>query len=144
MNRQTIEAAKARPLKVSAGDRIPTEHEEQRAFVEWFRKSFSGVRIFAIPNGGARFKVEAARLKVEGVSPGVPDLFVPEFNLWIEMKRRKGGAVSAEQKDWHEYLTGIQHNVRVCKGADEAKREAIDFFEAWADSRDSSVFHQMQ
>ena len=105
-----------------AGDRIPTEHEEQRELVKWFRQSFDGVRIFAIPNGGARSITTAAKLKVEGVSAGVPDLYVPAWKLWIEMKRTKGGVVDKAQKDWHEYLTAIGDVVIVCRGADEAKR----------------------
>ena len=105
-----------------AGERIPTEHEEQRELVKWFRQSFDGVRIFAIPNGGARSITTAAKLKVEGVSAGVPDLYVPAWKLWIEMKRTKGGVVDKAQKDWHEYLTAIGDVVIVCRGADEAKR----------------------
>ena len=105
-----------------AGVRIPTEHEEQRELVKWFRQSFDGIRIFAIPNGGARTITTAAKLKVEGVSAGVPDLYVPEWKLWIEMKRVKGGVVDKAQKDWHEYLTAIGDRVIVCRGADEAKR----------------------
>ena len=105
-----------------AGERIPTEHEEQRELVKWFRQSFDGVRIFAIPNGGARTITTAAKLKVEGVSAGVPDLYVPAWKLWIEMKRTKGGVVDKAQKDWHEYLTAIGDVVIVCRGADEAKR----------------------
>lgn len=105
-----------------AGERIPTEHEEQRELVKWFRQSFDGVRIFAIPNGGARSITTAAKLKVEGVSAGVPDLYVPAWKLWIEMKRTKGGVVDKAQKDWHDYLTAIGDRVIVCRGADEAKR----------------------
>jgi hypothetical protein len=105
-----------------AGERIPTEHFEQRELVKWFRQSFDGVRIFAIPNGGARTITTAAKLKVEGVSAGVPDLYVPEWKLWIEMKRTKGGVVDKAQKDWHDYLTAIGDVVIVCRGADEAKR----------------------
>lgn len=105
-----------------AGERIPTEHEEQRELVKWFRQSFDGVRIFAIPNGGARSITTAAKLKVEGVSAGVPDLYVPAWKLWIEMKRTKGGVVDKAQKDWHDYLTAIGDVVIVCRGADEAKR----------------------
>jgi hypothetical protein len=105
-----------------AGERIPTEHEEQRELVKWFRQSFDGVRIFAIPNGGARSITTAAKLKVEGVSAGVPDLYVPQWKLWIEMKRTKGGVVDKAQKDWHDYLTAIGDRVIVCLGADEAKR----------------------
>lgn len=99
---------------------IPTEHQEQAALVSWFRRSFPGVRILAIPNGGVRNKATAARLKSEGVSAGVPDLFIPAWRLWIEMKRTKGGATSPAQKGWIEYLRGVGYSVEVCRGAAEA------------------------
>ena len=44
-----------------------SEHLEQREFVSWFRQTFPGVLIHAIPNGGKRGRAEALRLKVEGV-----------------------------------------------------------------------------
>ena len=103
-------------------DTIPSEHFEQRETVKWFRQTYKGVRIFAIPNGGARNITTAARLKVEGVSAGVPDLYVPAWRLWIEMKRAKGGVVDKNQKDWHEYLTSIGDTVIVCRGFEEAAR----------------------
>ena len=103
-------------------DRIPTEHEEQRDLVKWFRQTFDGVRIFAIPNGGARSITTATRLKVEGASAGVPDLYIPAWKLWIEMKRSKGGVVDKNQKDWHSYLTSIGDLVMICRGAEEAKK----------------------
>ena len=109
--------------------RIPTEHEEQRELVRWFRQTYADVRIFAIPNGGGRSKSAGARLKAEGVSAGVPDLFIPAWRLWIEMKRIKGGTVSPQQKDWHTYLRGIGDTVLVCKGAAEAKEQIIKFRE---------------
>ena len=103
-------------------ERIPTEHEEQRELVKWFRQTFDGVRIFAIPNGGARSITTAARLKVEGVSAGVPDLYIPAWKLWVEMKCTKGGVIDKSQKDWHLYLTSIGDRVMVCRGAEEAKQ----------------------
>ena len=102
-------------------DNIPSEHFEQRELVKWFRQTFKGVRIFAIPNGGARNITTAARLKVEGVSAGVPDLYVPAWKLWIEMKRTKGGVVDKNQKDWHQYLTSIGDVVIIGYGSDGAK-----------------------
>ena len=108
-------------------DRIPTEHEEQREFVRWFRQSYKGVRIFAIPNGGHRSMVAAGRFKAEGVSPGVPDLCIPAWRLWVEMKRTKGGSVSAEQKDWIAYLEGCGYTCIVAKGADQAKQMLLGF-----------------
>lgn len=107
----------------------PSEHFEQREFVSWFRKNHPGVRIFAIPNGGQRSMAAAARLKVEGVSSGVPDLFIPAWKLWVEMKRIKGGSVSAEQKDWIAYLEQVGYCAKVCKGAEDAKRQITEFKE---------------
>ena len=104
--------------------KVPTEHQEQVLFVQWFRRTYPEVRIFAIPNGEARSQSAGARLKAEGVSAGVPDLFIPAWNTWIEMKRSKGGSVSEKQKDWLAYLEGIGHQVFVCKGADSAKEVA--------------------
>lgn len=101
---------------------IPTEHQEQVAVVQWMRLQYPQHRIFAIPNGGTRNKAEAQNLKRSGVMSGVPDLFIPSLKLWIEMKRRKGGAVSAEQKDWIEYLRGCGYRAEVCRGFDEAKK----------------------
>jgi hypothetical protein len=115
-------------------DRIPTEHEEQRELVKWFRQTHRGVRIYAIPNGGQRSIAAATRLKVEGVSSGVPDLHVPAWKLWIEMKRTKGGSVSAEQKDWMAYLESVNHWCIVGKGADDAKSKITAFFNQQKDT----------
>lgn len=101
---------------------VPYESVEQCRFVAWFRLQYRDVRILAIPNGGKRFGREAQKLRAEGVSPGVPDLYVPAWGLWIEMKRRTGGVLSAAQKDWIEYLRSIGQTVFVCAGAVEARR----------------------
>jgi hypothetical protein len=104
-------------------DVVPTEHFEQRELVMWFRQTYPGVRILAIPNGGQRSMATAARLKAEGVCAGVPDLFIPAWKLWVEMKRQKGGSVSAEQKDWIAYLESVGYTTLVCKGAEDAKKK---------------------
>lgn len=108
--------------KVGARTTVLSEHYEQREFVSWFRKNHPGVRIFAIPNGGWRSRLTAARLKAEGASPGVPDLFIPAWNTWVEMKRSKGGRLSDKQKDWRQYLLSIGHTFILANG----KQEAID------------------
>jgi len=100
-----------------------SEHVEQREFVSAFRKRFPQVRIYAVPNGEARSRTAGARLKAEGVSPGVPDLHIPEWRMWIEMKRAKGGRVSAEQADWHAYLRSIGDTVIVARGQHDAWRQ---------------------
>jgi hypothetical protein len=101
-------------------DRVKTEHEEQREFVSWFRKNNPGVLIFAIPNGEKRGKAAAMRLKVEGVVSGIPDLFIPSWRTWLEMKREKDGRVSASQKEIAAYLQHIGHTVFVAYGKDQA------------------------
>jgi len=109
--------------------RFPTEHEEQVGLVNWFRDRFPMVLIFAIPNGEKRSISVARRLKAEGVKAGVPDLFVPEWDLWIEMKRREGGRLSAEQKDVIRYLECIGDTVIVGEGAGDASRQILKFID---------------
>jgi hypothetical protein len=100
---------------------IATEHDEQCCFVEWFRTQYPDVRIMAVPNGmrakGIRTAVKA---KKEGMSAGFPDLFIPAWQLFIEMKRTKGGKVSPEQKDWLRYLQECGYTCYVANGAKEA------------------------
>jgi hypothetical protein len=109
-------------------DRIPTEHFEQCLLVQWFRRKWPDVRIFAIPNGGYRSRATAGRLKAEGVLSGVPDLFVPAWGLWIEMKRAKGGSLSAEQKDFIKYLESVGFSCIVGKGNQDAQEKITAFF----------------
>ena len=102
---------------------VLSEHVEQREFVRWFRQTHPTVRILAIPNGSQRSRTTGAKLKAEGVVAGVPDLLVPAWSLWIEMKRTKGGSVSAEQKNWIEYLASVGHRVIVARGCADAIKQ---------------------
>lgn len=110
---------------------VPTEHVEQVNLVKWFdmqHKALRG-RLVAIPNGGDRHPVVAAKLKAEGVRKGYPDLqlLVPRsgyHGLLIELKRRKGGKVEKEQAGWLDWLNQQGYMAIVCRGADEAQ-EAI-------------------
>jgi len=104
----------------------PSEHLEQVRLVSWFRRSYPGVRVFAVPNGGGRSMAQGASLKAEGVTPGVPDLCIPAWNLWVEMKRETGGVVSPVQRDWIAYLESIGHRVIVGRGFEDAKRQIED------------------
>ena len=114
----------------------PSEHAEQADVVRWFRAEYPSVRIFAIPNGGLRSRATAARLKAEGVSAGVPDLFVPAHLLWVEMKRAAGGRISKDQADWREYLVAeCGHSWIVCHGADDAKAQIARFIKGEQDAK---------
>jgi len=67
----------------------PLESVEQINFFLWVKFNHPNLIIFSIPNGALRNKAVAAKLKREGVMPGVSDIFCPELKLWIEMKRVK-------------------------------------------------------
>ena len=102
---------------------MKTEHEEQREFVMWMRQTHPVARIFAIPNGGQRSRTTGAKLKAEGVSAGVPDLYIPAWRCWVEMKRQTGGKVSPVQKDWLTYLQSIGDTVIVGNGCEDARNK---------------------
>jgi hypothetical protein len=105
---------------------MESEHLQQVRLVSWFRRQWPNVRIFAIPNGGGRSMAQGASLRAEGVQAGIPDLFVPAWLLWVEMKRETGGVVSPVQRDWIAYLQGIGHTVIIGRGFEDAKRQILD------------------
>lgn len=89
--------------------------------------------MYAIPNGGDRRVATGARLKREGVKPGVPDVHLPvarggHASLYIEMKA-EGGRVSKAQEWWHEILRKYGHCVKVCLGFNEARRTVEDYLD---------------
>ena len=115
-------------------NKIPTEHAEQVAFVARCRRE--DIFVFSIPNGvmidddedDKKFAkkpkydkyAQINKLKAEGMTAGIPDLFIPQYKLFIEMKRRDGGVVSESQKKVHKILRGLDYKVEVCAGAKQA------------------------
>ena len=108
-------------------EKIPTEHHEQALLIQWFRRFYPKVLIHSIPNGGHRSMSTAIALKVEGTVKGIPDLFVPAWHLWIEMKRIKGGVLSPDQKEIISYLESVGYTVIVGKGCEDAKEKILQF-----------------
>lgn len=105
---------------------VLTESQEQIIIFQWCNRNKNEYPelnfIFAIPNGGKRNIVTASRLKLEGVKPGVPDMFLPVarhnyHGLFIELKRLKGGAVSIHQESWKNNLRAQGYAVATAKGA---------------------------
>lgn len=81
-----------------------TEHDLQKAFFKWLAvANIPGAEMMhANPNGGHRHPAVAAKLKAEGVKPGVPDVYWPMarggfIGLAIEFKNGEGNP-SKEQK----------------------------------------------
>ena len=103
----------------------PLEIEIQQAFRKRLYYSAPKVRVVAVPNGMFTTAWAARQAKREGMSAGFPDVLC----LWpgagvafIEFKR-PGGAVSENQREWHERLTDMGHSICVAYSADAA----IDF-----------------
>lgn len=94
----------------------PLEHVEQVTFLNEFRKRYPSIFIFGIPNGGKRDPITAKRLKLEGQEPGVPDMYVPAWNLWIEMKRQRGSTLSQDQRRVISHLEDIGDTVIIAFG----------------------------
>lgn len=86
--------------------------------------------LFAIPNGGLRDKITAAKLRATGVKSGVPDICLPipmdgNYGLYIELKRpetdkQKAGTTSVNQDKWSLFLAEQRYYVKVCYGWLEA------------------------
>lgn len=115
----------------------PSEHLEQVQLVAMVEAAYprEAAMLFAIPNGGDRNILVAAKLKKEGVRRGVPDMFLalPRggwHGLFIEMKRRRGGVVSPEQAAYIEALRAQGYRAEVCKGCDEALEVLRDYLSA--------------
>lgn len=115
---------------------VPSEDEEQIQVVKWAEMQMGRWPdlkwLYHIPNGGKRRRTEAARFKAMGVKAGVPDLFLPVpkggyHGLYIEMKRREGGKLSEDQREWFDGLSGNGYCVHRCDGWQEAVRVLEDY-----------------
>lgn len=105
-----------------------SESEEQCALFQWAemmsRKHPELSLLYHIPNGGARSKGTAGRLKAEGVKSGVPDLCLPVargkyHGLYIEMKVGKNKP-TANQVKWIDALIHEGYQAKVCYGWQDA------------------------
>lgn len=113
-----------------------TEAQEQAAIFErcaYLMHQYPELRLLhAIPNGGSRHPAEAANLKRQGVKSGVPDMCLPVAHggyhgLYIELKRRDGGRLSEHQREWLKALTVQGYKAIVCRGADAAMKEILNY-----------------
>lgn len=132
----TAAPKKRRPIKRNF---TPMEHEEQVNLIQWAAHAackYPPLRLlYAIPNGGNRHPVTAAKLKAEGVRAGVPDLCLPVprgtyAGLYVELKRKQGGSVSEGQREWIHLLTLQGYRVEVCKGWEAARDVIVAYLES--------------
>ncbi|MFZ5586118.1 MAG: VRR-NUC domain-containing protein [Thermodesulfobacteriota bacterium] len=134
---QTTGAGEVSPKKPRAKSR-ELERKEQVAVVTW-AKGAAALKwpelalLHAIPNGGDRHMLVAAKLQGEGVRRGVPDLCLPVarggyHGLYIEMKADKGRP-SEHQRWWISRLREQGYRVAVCWGRHEAINTIMDYLE---------------
>jgi hypothetical protein len=110
-----------------------SEYQEQCIVADYLRKRWPSV-LFTATLGGVRVSIGAAvKLKKQGYLKGVPDLLIVAnrpytsdgvccwfYGLAIEMKVKKGGIVSADQKRVMAQFEREGWKAIVCHGADEA------------------------
>jgi len=116
----------------------PTENQEQAALFEWAEAAsgkYPELRLLhSIPNGGLRDARTAVTLQRTGVKPGVPDICLPVPRggygaLYIELKRVKGGVMSANQRIWLNLLNANGNRAVVCRGWLEARDTILNYLE---------------
>lgn len=112
--------------------REAAEQEALFKWAAWMEQKLPELRLlFHVPNGGRRDSREAARLKAQGVKPGVPDLFLPVarggyHGLWIELKAGRGKP-SSNQCQWIGDLNEQGYRAVVCWGWEAASLEIVDY-----------------
>ena len=101
----------------------------QKTCVAWFRFQYPKLvlNLIAIPNGGARSRIEAAIMKGEGVTAGAADigLFYPAkgyHGLFIEMKTPKGKQ-QPSQKAWQQAVEVVGYKYVVCRSFEDFETE---------------------
>ncbi len=109
------------------------EHRLQCACVNWFRLQYPdhASALFAVPNGGRRDRVSGAKLKAEGVLPGVSDLILllprgRHHGLLIEMKTERGKQSQA-QRDWQRDMVHRGYKYMVIRSIDEFIDRVTDY-----------------
>ena len=117
----------------------PSEHLFQRALIRACtlrRAEFPELRwLHAIPNGGLRNKIVAAKMKAEGQQSGVPDIFLPiprktagkvYHGLYLELKA-KDGSPSADQWEWILQLYRSGYAVHIVNDLETALKQITDY-----------------
>ena len=109
------------------------EHKIQCACVKWFAYQYPELAglLFAVPNGGARSKATAGKLKAEGVVAGVSDLIllvpvvhhtpnemIVRHGLCLEAKRKRGYQ-SPEQKAWQAKVESWCYEYAIFRSLDD-------------------------
>ena len=129
----TATQRKPAPIRRS---RVDHEGTEQQALIMWLhgeKQRQTPVApachcTYAVPNGGSRHRVEAAKFKRQGVRAGVSDLVIAcarggHHGLYLEFKATppRHAATSAGQKEWLATVEEQGYCAVLARGLEEAK-----------------------
>lgn len=122
--------------------RSDREHAEAVALMKWVRMSMGRYpdlnMLWHVPNGGARGKAAAGKLKAEGVRTGVSDYVLDVarggyFGLRIELKARyangKRGYATPDQKQYIADARAQGYRAEVVVGWQAAMELLIEYLE---------------
>lgn len=99
----------------------PHESWEQQSLVAELVRIEPGILMEINPAAGMKLdKRMAAAVKTLGYQAGTLDIFLPEYRIYIELKRQRGGSLSPEQKARIPRLEAAGYRVIVAKGAVDA------------------------
>ena len=116
-----------RAKSIKDGKPLASEHDIQKAFVQWCRLNetkYPALRLaFAVPNAAKRSMALAQIMRDEGLRAGVPDWWLPVHGLYsglvIEFKSENGRLTDA-QKNYRFELEVIGWRYAVCRTPEEA------------------------
>lgn len=118
-----------------------TEDQEQAALFTWAKYNTGRYPVLkwlhAIPNGGKRDPITAARLITTGVKAGVPDIHLPVpaggyHGLYIEMKVGYN-TPTEKQREWLAGMEQLGHRVFVCYSWGDAARKIEEYLKGQPD-----------
>jgi hypothetical protein len=107
----------------------PNEASIQTAVIGHLRRrAVEGAIFWHTPNGGSRGRIEGARLKAQGVLPGIPDVFVLRAGQLFGLELKTGtGRLSEAQSETQLRLIAAGCIAETVFGLDMAVRQ----LEAW-------------
>lgn len=116
----------------------PTEHVEAVRLMQVVKLHQARhpdlLMLAAVPNGGDRHSVVAAKMRAEGVRKGYPDYLLDVarqgfHGLRIELKRQRFSPsdVKPEQREWIDRLRKAGYRAEVCGGWEEAWAVICDY-----------------
>lgn len=115
-----------------------SEDALQAQCIRYMRLQHPKVVCFAIANGGSRHRLEAIKLKMTGVTAGVPDLFIATpkagySGLFVELKSKKG-RLTESQKIMIKSLREVGYKVEVIRSLEEFIQLIFNYLMDWTAS----------